>query len=92
MRGNLYREIASGDERNKKQDAFLLKLLPLLLLVAVFTVISSSMIAGNTAKGLEGGGLNAYLTNTRQRGEGRPIMIIWRVRPSSTPCWPPPLR
>ena len=61
--GNLYREIASSDERNKKRDAFLLKLLPLLLLVAVFTVITSSMIAGNTAKERKVEELNAYLTN-----------------------------
>lgn len=61
--GNLYREIVSGDERNKKRDSFLLKLLPLLLLVAVFTVISSSMIAGNAAKERKVEELNAYLTN-----------------------------
>ena len=59
--GSLYREKTAKEEKLKRRDAFLARLLPYLALFAVFSVISSMLITTNISKQRELDQLHAYL-------------------------------
>lgn len=59
--GNLYNSIISRQDKIKKRDRFLLKLLPVLVIVAVMAIVSSIFITSNIQKQKEIDRLNAYL-------------------------------
>lgn len=61
--GNLYREIFGGEEKRRDIDRKLTLLLPILCIVAVFSVISSILITSNNSKAKELNALTSYVND-----------------------------